>query len=136
MKPHYTSYSMQQHGSRSLISYEKQTIRIEFLTLQVKPKHTTCRGTPSPHTSTVPIDSLATVRRSSIVPIDSLAKDRCSLPWIQCHTVPGPSHAVTTLGPTIIGMRDQFSGHLRGVVRGHVQSGNRLTDLSYFSACA
>jgi hypothetical protein len=35
-----------------------------FLSLQGKPKHTTCRGTPSPHTSTVPIDSLATERGS------------------------------------------------------------------------
>jgi hypothetical protein len=31
-----------------------------FQTLQGKPKHTTWRGTPSPHTSTVPIDSLVT----------------------------------------------------------------------------
>ena len=55
-----TCYSMQYNGSSSLISCEKQTIRIEFLSLQGKPKHTTWRGTPSPHTSTVPIDSLAT----------------------------------------------------------------------------
>ena len=48
---------MQYNGSSSLISCEKQTIRIEFLSLQGKPKHTTCRGTPSPHTSTVPLDS-------------------------------------------------------------------------------
>jgi hypothetical protein len=52
-----TCYSMQYNGSSSLISCEKQTIRIEFLSLQGKPKHTTCRGTLSPHTSTVPIDS-------------------------------------------------------------------------------
>jgi hypothetical protein len=52
-----TCYSMQYNGSSSLISCEKQTIRIEFLSLQGKPKHTTWRGTPSPHTSTVPIDS-------------------------------------------------------------------------------
>jgi hypothetical protein len=52
-----TCYSMQYNGSSSLISCEKQTIRIEFLSLQDKPKHTTWRGTPSPHTSTVPIDS-------------------------------------------------------------------------------
>ena len=55
-----TYYSMQYNGSSSLISCEKQTIRIEFLSLQGKPKHTTWQGTPSPHTSTVPIDSLAT----------------------------------------------------------------------------
>jgi hypothetical protein len=52
-----TCYSMQYNGSSSLISCEKQTIRIEFLALQGKPKHTTWRDTPSPHTSTVPIDS-------------------------------------------------------------------------------
>jgi hypothetical protein len=34
------------------------------LTLQGKPKHTTWRGTPSPHTPTVPIDSLATEQGS------------------------------------------------------------------------
>jgi hypothetical protein len=55
-----TCYSMQYNGSSSLISCEKQTIQIEFLSLQGKPKHTTRRGTPAPHTSTVPIDSLAT----------------------------------------------------------------------------
>jgi hypothetical protein len=52
-----TCYSMQYNGSSSLISCEKQTIWIEFLSLQGKPKHTTWQGTPSPHTSTVPIDS-------------------------------------------------------------------------------
>jgi hypothetical protein len=55
-----TCYSMQYNGSSSLISCEKQMIRIEFLSLQGKPKHTMWRGTPCPHTSTVPIDSLAT----------------------------------------------------------------------------
>jgi hypothetical protein len=59
-----TCYSMQYNGSSSLISCEKQTIRIKFLSLQGKPKHTTCRGTLSPHTSTVPIDSMATERGS------------------------------------------------------------------------
>jgi hypothetical protein len=59
-----TCYSMQYNGSSSLNSCEKQTIRIEFLSLQGKPKHTTWRGTPSPHTSTVPIDSLTTERGS------------------------------------------------------------------------
>jgi hypothetical protein len=32
-------------------------IRIEFLSLKGKPKHTTCQGTPTPHMSTIPIDS-------------------------------------------------------------------------------
>jgi hypothetical protein len=53
-----TCYSMQYNGSSSLISCEKQTIKIEFLSLQGKPKHMTWWGTPSPHTSTIPIDSL------------------------------------------------------------------------------
>jgi hypothetical protein len=44
-----TCYSMQYNGSSSLISYKKKMIRIEFLSLQGKPKHTTWRGTPSPH---------------------------------------------------------------------------------------
>jgi hypothetical protein len=54
-----TYYSMQYNGSSSLISCEKKTIWIEFLSLQGKPKHTMWRGTLSPDTSTVPIDSLA-----------------------------------------------------------------------------
>jgi hypothetical protein len=60
----FTCYSMQYNGSSSLISCEKQTIRIEFLSLQGKPKHTTWRGSPSPHTSTVPIDSPSAERGS------------------------------------------------------------------------
>jgi hypothetical protein len=58
---HYisTCYSMQYNGSSSLISCEKQAIRIEFLSLQGKPKRTTWWGTPSPRTSTIPIDSLS-----------------------------------------------------------------------------
>jgi hypothetical protein len=59
-----TYYSMQYNGSSSLITCEKQTIRIEFLSLQGKLKHTTWRGTPSPHTSTVPIDSPSTEQGS------------------------------------------------------------------------
>jgi hypothetical protein len=61
-----TYYSMQYNGSISLISCEKQMIQIKFLSLQGKPKHTTWRGTPSPHTSTVPIDSLATGQGSPL----------------------------------------------------------------------
>jgi hypothetical protein len=59
-----TCYSMQYNGSSSLISCKKQMIRIEFLSLQGKPKHTTWWGTPSPHTSTVPIDSPSAERGS------------------------------------------------------------------------
>jgi hypothetical protein len=114
-----TYYSMQYNGSSSLISCEKQTIRIEFLTLQGKPKHTTWRGTPSPHTSTVPIDSLATERGSPP----------------QCPTDPGYHHVVTALVPSISGMGDHVSGHVRRAIYGKVHSGTRLTDLPYFSAC-
>ena len=123
--PHYhisTCYSMQNNGSSSLISCEKQTIRIEFLSLQGKPKHTTWRGTPSPHTS--------------IVPIDSLATDQGSPPWRTCLTNPDCRRAVTALVPTITGMGDHVSGHVRGKVCCQVHSGTRLTDLPYFSACA
>ena len=117
-----TCYSMQYNGSSSLISCEKQTIRIEFLSLQGKPKHTTCRGTPSPHTSTVPIDSPFASRPHRL--------------GIQCSTDPGCRRAVTALVPTITGMGDHVSGRVRGYVCGQVHSGTRLTDLPYFSACA
>jgi hypothetical protein len=50
---------MQYNGSSNLIIYKKQTIRIEFLTMQCKPKHE-MQGTLFPHISTIPIDSLAT----------------------------------------------------------------------------
>jgi hypothetical protein len=42
---------------------------------------------------------------------------------------------VTALVPTITGMGDHVSGHVRGKVHCQVQSGTRLTDLPYFSAC-
>jgi hypothetical protein len=42
---------------------------------------------------------------------------------------------VTALVPTITGMRDHVSGRVRGKVHCQVQSGTRLTDLPYFSAC-
>jgi hypothetical protein len=69
-----TCYSMQYNGSSSVISCEKQTIRIEFLSLHGKPKHTTWRGTPSPHISTIPIDSPSAYQgsppwRASLTPI-------------------------------------------------------------------
>jgi hypothetical protein len=122
--PHYhisTCYSMQYNGSSSLISCEKQTIRIEFLSLQGKPKHTTCRGTPSPHISTVPIDSLAI--------------DQGSPPWRTMPHCPDCRRAVTALVPTITGMGDHVSSRVRGKVCGQVHSGTRLTELLYFSVC-
>ena len=120
---HHTStyYSMQYNGSSSLISCEKQTIRIEFLSLQGKPKHTTSQGTPTPHMSTVPIDSPFASRPHHL--------------GIQCSTDPGYRCVVTALVPTITGMGDHVSGRVRGYVCGQVHSGTRLTDLPYFSVC-
>jgi hypothetical protein len=104
---------MQYKGTINLISCEKQTIRIEFLTLQGKPKHTTCRGTPSPHTSTVPIDS------------SFVARAHCL--GIQCSTDPGCRRAVTALVPTIASMGDPVSGQVRRKVRARLHSDTRLT---------
>jgi hypothetical protein len=81
-KPHFTSYSMQYNGSTSLTSYLNRV-----LTLQGKPKHTTCRGTPSPHTSTVPIDPLFAARAHCFD--------------MQCPTDPDCRRAVIALAPTI-----------------------------------
>jgi hypothetical protein len=109
-----TYYSMQYNGSSSLISCEKQTIQIEFLTLQGKPKHTTCQGTPSPHTSTVPIDSLFAARPHRL--------------GIQCTTYPRRRRAVATLVPTISRMGDPVSSRVRDKVRARLHSGTRFTD--------
>jgi hypothetical protein len=89
-------------------------------TLQGKPKHTTWRGTPSPHTSNVPIDSLAQKGAHRL--------------GVQCLTDPDCRRAVTALVPTITGMGDHVSGRVRRAICGQVQSGTRLTDLPYFSA--
>jgi hypothetical protein len=55
---------------------------------------------------------------------------------VQCLTDPDCRRAVTALVPTIIGMGDHVLGRVRGKVCFQVQSGTRLTDLPYFSACA
>jgi hypothetical protein len=55
---------------------------------------------------------------------------------VQCLTDPDCRRAVTALVPTITGMGDHVSGRVRGKVYCQVQSGTRLTDLPYFSACA
>ena len=55
---------------------------------------------------------------------------------VQCLTDPDCRRAVTALVPTITGMGDHVSGRVRGKVHCQVQSGTRLTDLPYFSACA
>jgi hypothetical protein len=66
-----------------------------------------------------------------------------SIPWqqirahrlgVQCLTDPDCRRVVTALVPTITGMGDHVSSRVRGYVCGQVQSGTRLTDLSYFSA--
>jgi hypothetical protein len=68
-----------------------------------------------------------------------------SIPWqqirahclgVQCLTDPDCRRAVTALVPTITRMGDHVSGRVRGYVCWQVQSGTRLTDLPYFSACA
>jgi hypothetical protein len=94
---------MQYKGSSSLISCEKQTIQIEFLALQGKPKHTTCRGTQSPQMSTVPIDPPFAARAHRLS--------------IQCSTYLGCCRAVTALVPTIATMGDPVSGQERRKVR-------------------
>jgi hypothetical protein len=55
---------------------------------------------------------------------------------VQCLTDPDCRRAVTTLVPTITGMGDHVSGRVRRTICCQVQSGTRLTDLPYFSACA
>ena len=54
---------------------------------------------------------------------------------VQCLTDPDCRRAVTALVPTITGMGDHVSGRVRSKVCCQVQSGTRLTDLPYFSAC-
>ena len=117
-----TCYSMQYNGSSSLISCEKQTIRIEFLSLQGKPKHTHA-GALRPHT----------YQPSPSIPWQQKGAHRLG---VQCLTDPDCRRAVTALVPTITGMGDHVSGRVRGYVHCQVHSGTRLTDLPYFSACA
>jgi hypothetical protein len=81
--------------------------------LQGKPKHTTCRGTPSPHIATVPIDSLFVARAHRL--------------GIQCSTDPGCRRAVTAVIPTIASMGDPVSGQVRGKVYARLHSGTRFT---------
>jgi hypothetical protein len=81
--------------------------------LQGKPKHTTCQGTPSPHTSTIPINSPFAARAHRL--------------GIQCSTDPGCHRAVTALVPTIASMGDPVSGRVRRKVRARLHSGTRFT---------
>jgi hypothetical protein len=100
-------------GSIGLISCEKQTIRIEFLSLQGKPKHTTCQGTPTPHMATVPIDSPFASRPHRL--------------GIQCSTDLGCCRAVTALVPNIASMGDPVSGRIRDKVCARLHLGTRFT---------
>jgi hypothetical protein len=84
------------------------------LTLQGKPKHTTCRGTPSPHISTVPIDPPFAARAHRL--------------GIQCSTDPGYRRAMAALVPTISRMGDHILGQVRRKVHARLHSGTRLTD--------
>jgi hypothetical protein len=67
-----------------------------------------------------------------------------SIPWqhegahclgVQCLIDPDRRRAVTALVPTITGMGDYVSGHVRRTIYGQVHSGTRLIDLPYFSTC-
>jgi hypothetical protein len=123
--PHHhvsTCYSMQYNGSISLISCEKQMIRIEFYPYKVNLN--TRRGEAlRPHTH----------QPSPSIPRQQIRAHRLG---VQCLTDPDCRRAVTALVPTIIGMGDHISGRVRVKVYCQVQSGTRLTDLPYFSACA
>jgi hypothetical protein len=55
---------------------------------------------------------------------------------VQCLTDPDCRRAVTALVPTITGMGDHVSSRVRRAICCQVQSGTKLTDLPYFSACA
>jgi hypothetical protein len=81
--------------------------------LQGKPKHTTCKGTPSPHMSTVPIDSSFAARPHRL--------------GIQCSTDPGHRCAVDALVPTISRMGDPVLGRVRDKVRARLHPGTRFT---------
>jgi hypothetical protein len=117
-----TCYSMQYNGSSSLISCEKQTIRIEFF-YPCKVNLNTRRGEAlRPHTH----------QPSPSIPWQQIRAHRLG---VQCLTDPDCRRAVTALVPTITGMGDHVSGRVRGKVCGQVHSGTRLTDLPYFSAC-
>jgi hypothetical protein len=73
----------------------------------------TCKGTLSPHTSIVPIDSPFAARAHRL--------------GMQCPTDPGYRRAVDALASTIASMGDLVSGQVRGKVRAQLHSGTRLT---------
>jgi hypothetical protein len=101
-------------GQAVSLAASSRQFESSFKTLQGKPKHTTCQGTPSPHMSTVPIDSPFVARPHRLS--------------IQFSTDPGCRRAVTTLVLTIASMGDPVSGRVRGKVCARVHSGTRFTD--------
>jgi hypothetical protein len=114
-------YSMQYNGSSSLISCEKQTIRIEFF-YPCKVNLNTRRGEAlCPHTH----------QPSPSIPRQQRGAHRLG---VQCLTDPDCRRAATTLVPTITGTGDHVSGRVRRAIYCQVQSSTRLTDLPYFSA--
>jgi hypothetical protein len=116
-----TCYSMQYNRSSSLISCEKQMIRMSFYPCKVNLN--TQRGEAlRPHTH----------QPSPSIPWQQIRAHRLG---VQCLTDPNCRLAVTALVPTITGMRDHISGRVRGKVCGQVHSSTRLTDLPYFSIC-
>jgi hypothetical protein len=74
-----------------------------------------------------------THQSSPSIPRQQIRAHRLS---VQCLTDPDCHRAVTALVPTITGMGDQVSCRVRGKVCCQVQSGTRLTNLPYLSACA
>jgi hypothetical protein len=81
--------------------------------MQGKPKHTICQGTPSPYTSTIPIDPPFAARAHRL--------------GMQCPTDPGCRRVVTALAPTIASMGDHISGKVRSKVCTRLHLGTRLT---------
>jgi hypothetical protein len=81
--------------------------------MQGKPKHMTCRSTPSPHMSTVPIDPPFAARAHRL--------------GMQCPTNLGCRRAVTPFAPTIASMGDHVSGQVRGKLCARLHSGARFT---------
>ena len=107
-----TCYSMQYNGSSSLISCEKQTIRIELFYPCKVNLNTRRDEALRPHTHQ-PFPSIPRQQRGA---------HRLG---VQCLTDPDCRRAVTALVPTITGMGDHVSGRVRGKVYGQVHSGTR-----------
>ena len=100
-------------GQAVSLAARSRRFESSFKTLQGKPKHTICRDTPSPHTSTIPIDSPFAARPHHL--------------GIQCSTDPGRRRVVAALVPTISRMGDLVSRQVRGKVRARLHSGTRFT---------